>query len=105
MVLSPPVVLYRNSANLFTALPPSAAEYLIPALLGDEAEAQTENYRTFQNHDVTALSQIIKYLEGVLEGVALSSQKEKLLPVLASLTALSRSHRVIRKYCRLRVSS
>lgn len=92
----------RHVSNLFTALPTNSAQHLIPELSSPD-EASTV-HRTYEGHDVSAIAEILRYLEVVLEGTSLASQKEQLLPVVACLTILAKSHRAIRKYCRLRVS-
>ena len=92
---------YRHISNLFTTLPPHTCEHLIPELSSHDEASLVE--RSYDGHDVSAIAEILKYLDIVLEGASLASQKEQLLPVITSLTLLARSHRVIRKFCRLRV--
>ena len=99
----PQVIIFccRHCSNLFTSLPAFVSDQLIPDLeSGEQSSAVT---RSFQGHDVSSIVEILRYLEVVLEDSTVASQKDRVLPIVTTLTSLSRSSRVIRKYCRLRV--
>lgn len=100
----------RHSTNIFTAMPDFTAGELVPAIspttpthTATTSSLSEVEKMSFEGRDVTCLDEILSYLEVVLEGTSLSTQKEQLLPVLTALASISRAERVIRKYCRSRV--
>ncbi|XP_067945857.1 synembryn-A-like [Watersipora subatra] len=92
--------IIKHSSNLFTTLPVFTAHFLIPC--HDESAAAAVA-RSFQGYDVSAIVEILRYLEVVLEDTTIASQRDRVLPLVTALTHLSRSDRIIRKYCRLRI--
>ncbi|KAF6039777.1 RIC8B [Bugula neritina] len=91
----------KHCCNLWTLLPSKLAHILVPA--ADELNDVSKVQRSFLGHDVTAIFEILSYLEMLLKDVSVRAQQDQLLPVLLPLTTLCKSNRIIRKYCRCQV--
>ncbi|KAF6024066.1 RIC8B [Bugula neritina] len=93
----------KHCCNLWTLLPSKLAHILVPA--ADELNDVSKVQRSFLGHDVTAIFEILSYLEMLLKDVSVRAQQDQLLPVLLPLTTLCKSNRIIRKYCRCQTTS